>query len=115
MAHFAEIDKNSTVVRVLVVSDEHQNRGQDYLAIDLGLGGTWIQTSYNGKIRGQFAGIGMTYDSALDRFIPEQNYPSWKLDENFVWQPPVAYPNDGKSYSWDEKKKKWILDETLSI
>jgi len=69
VAHFAEIDKDSIVVRVLVVADEHQDRGQDFLAIDLGLGGTWIQTSYNGNIRGKYAGIGDIYDKKKDVFV----------------------------------------------
>lgn len=67
MAHFAEIE-NGKVVRVLVVANEFEAQGQDYLANQLGLGGTWIQTSYNGNIRGKFAGIGDIYDEATDTF-----------------------------------------------
>lgn len=62
MAHFAEIDSNNIVLRVLVVPNEHELNGQEYLAETVGLGGTWIQTSYNGNIRGKFAGIGDTWD-----------------------------------------------------
>lgn len=69
MAHFAQIDSDNKVMRVLSVPDEQENRGQDFLANDLKLGGTWIQTSYNHKIRGKFAGIGDTYDADLDLFI----------------------------------------------
>lgn len=69
MAHFAEIDENNIVIRVLVVADEHEDRGQEFLADDLGLGGTWIQTSYNHRIRGKFAGIGDTYDAENDIFV----------------------------------------------
>lgn len=69
MAHFAEIDENNIVIRVLKVPDEIENNGQKYLAEDLGLGGTWIQTSYNGKIRGKYAGIGDIYDADKDEFI----------------------------------------------
>ena len=69
MAHFAEIDKNNKVIRVLVVPDEQEKRGQTYLAKDLGMGGTWVQTSYNANIRGKYAGIGDTYDSDKDEFI----------------------------------------------
>ena len=69
MAHFAEIDENNIVVRVLVVPDEQENRGQDYLANDLGLGGTWVQTSYTARIRKNYAGIGMSYDASRDAFI----------------------------------------------
>ena len=70
MAHFAEIDDTNTVIRVLVVPDDQEHRGQDFLAIDLGLGGTWLQTSYNNNIRGVYAGIGYTYDPNLDVFVP---------------------------------------------
>lgn len=69
MAHFAEIDSNNIVVRVLVVPNEQEHRGQEYLADDCGLGGTWIQTSYNHKIRRKFAGEGDTYDAINDIFI----------------------------------------------
>ena len=69
MAHFAEIDDTNTVIRVLVVPDEQEHRGQEFLANDLGLGGTWLQTSYNNNIRGVYAGIGYTYDPDLDIFI----------------------------------------------
>lgn len=69
MAHFAEIDENNKVIRVLVIDDSQENRGQDFLAEDCGLGGRWIQTSYNGNIRGVFAGIGYTYDEVQDIFI----------------------------------------------
>lgn len=69
MAHFAEIDVDNKVIRVLNVPDEQENRGQEFLANDLKLGGTWIQTSYNHKIRGKFAGIGDIYDEVNDVFI----------------------------------------------
>ena len=70
MAHFAEIDNNNIVTRVLVVPDEQEHRGHDYLANDLHLGGTWIQTSYNARIRKNYAGIGFVYDATRDAFIP---------------------------------------------
>jgi hypothetical protein len=69
MAHFAEIDSNNKVLRVLVVPNEQEERGQDYLAIDCNLGGTWIQTSFNGSIRGRFTTEGETYDPVNDVFI----------------------------------------------
>jgi hypothetical protein len=69
MAHFAEVDSNNTVVRVLVVPDEQEHRGQDFLANELGLGGTWVQTSYNNRIRFNYAGVGYTYDTGRDAFI----------------------------------------------
>lgn len=69
MAHFAEIDSNNRVIRVLVIANEQEHRGQEYLANDLGLGGRWIQTSYNNNIRGTFAGEGYLYDEDNDIFI----------------------------------------------
>ena len=69
MAHFAEIDGNNTVLRVLVVDNLLEHRGAEFLANDLGLGGTWIQTSYNNNIRGKYAGIGYTYDAVNDVFV----------------------------------------------
>jgi len=69
MAHFAEIDKDNIVIRVVVVPNEFESEGQTYLAETIGLGGTWIQTSYNGNIRGKYAGIGDTYDKKKDVFV----------------------------------------------
>ena len=73
MAHFAEIDSNNKVLRVLVVPNEQENRGQEYLANDLNMGGTWIQTSYNANFGGKYAGIGDTWDGTYFLpFIPEE-------------------------------------------
>lgn len=68
MAHFAELDSDNKVLRVLVVPNEVEDRGEDYLANEIGLGGRWIQTSYNAKIRGKYAGIGDIYDEKKDIF-----------------------------------------------
>jgi hypothetical protein len=108
MAHFAKVNEKNQVTEVLVVDNSHEERGAEFLAEDCKLGGVWIQTSYNNKIRGKFAAVGDTYDSTLDRFIAPQPFASWTLDADFNWQPPTACPNDGKVYSWDEKKKIWI-------
>jgi hypothetical protein len=82
MAHFAEIDPNGgTVLRVLVVPDEQEHRGQDFLANDLGLGGVWVQTSYNANIRFKYAGIGDTYDATRDAFIAPKCHDEATLDE----------------------------------
>jgi hypothetical protein len=82
MAHFAEIDPNGgTVLRVLVVPDEQEHRGQDFLANELGLGGVWIQTSYNNNIRYNYAGIGYTYDATRDAFISPKCHDEATLDE----------------------------------
>lgn len=107
MAHFAEI-VNSVVTRVLVVPDVQEHRGHDYLATDLGLGGTWVQTSYNARIRKNYAGIGMTYDEARDAFIDPQPYASWVLDEDLCrWKAPIDYPTDGLMYAWNEELTDW--------
>ena len=109
MAHFAEIDENNIVVKVLVVDNSLEHRGADFLANDLRLGGTWIQTSYNHKVRKQFAGVGFTYDSVNDVFILPQPYPSWSLDENYDWKPPIEKPVEtGKYFGWDEEKGEWF-------
>jgi hypothetical protein len=91
MAHFARIDENNTVIHVVVVDNEHEHRGQQYLAEDLGLGGTWIQTSYNTRggihalggtpLRKNYAGIGYTYDPDRDAFIPAKPSNNSVLDE----------------------------------
>jgi hypothetical protein len=118
MAHFAQIDENNIVTQVLVVSDQDAVRGQDFLANDLGLGGTWIQTSYNTQggvhtnggtpLRKNYAGIGFTYDAGRDAFIPPKPFNSWLLNEDScLWEAPVAYPTDGKLYTWNEEDQQW--------
>lgn len=108
MAHFAELDSNNKVVRVVVIDNEHEVNGQEYLAEILGFGGTWVQTSYNAKIRGKFAGVGDLYDSKADRFIVASPYPSWTMDKDFNWNPLTPFPNDGKNYDWDEAQLNWV-------
>lgn len=101
MAHFAEIDDDYRVVRVLVIPDDQEHRGQEYLANDLGLGGTWIQTSYNTNggihqtggtpIRKNYAGIGMKYDSARDAFIANSPGADFIFDEeSCTWKKPQS-------------------------
>ena len=86
MAHFAEIDATNTVIRVLVVDNEKESQGQQYLANELGLGGTWVQTSYNKTFRKNYAGIGFTYDPDLDAFIPPICHEEASLDfELCLW------------------------------
>jgi len=89
MSYFAELDDNNVVLRVLAVPDEQESRGEDYLAVDIGLGGRWIQTSFNARIRKRFAGVGDTYDKERDAFIPpkpETGDHFWD-EELFDWQP----------------------------
>lgn len=81
MAHFAEVNDRNEVVRVLVVADSQEHRGQEFLADDLGLGGRWVQTSYKGKIRKNFAGVGMYYDENRDAFIFPRPSAEHVLDE----------------------------------
>ena len=108
MAHFAEIDLDNTVIRVLVVPDEVESNGQDYLSNEIGLGGTWIQTSYNSRIKKNFAGIGYSYDITRDAFIAPKPYISWVLNEDSCqWEAPVAMPTDDKVYVWNEETTSW--------
>jgi len=118
MASFVEIDENSIVLRGLAVPDDEEHRGQEFLADDLGLGGTWIQTSYNthGNVhrlggtpfRYNYAGIGHTWDAENEAFYGPQEYASWSLDENYIWQPPVSRPDDHPYYYWDEATTSWV-------
>jgi hypothetical protein len=122
MAHFAELDENNIVLRVVVVAnadligesgDEEEAVGQEYLTALLG--GTWVQTSYRGSIRGRFAGPGSTYDSDTDEFRSPQPFPSWTWQPTIPnvqtagWSPPVPYPVDGGTYEWDEENQAWNL------
>jgi hypothetical protein len=115
MAHFAELDNNNVVLQVLVVPDFEEHRGDEYLSIDCGLGGRWIQTSYTGRIRKNFASIGMKYDLDRDAFIMEKVYASWVFDEELCqWKAPIPYPENGKPYVWDEDSVSWIEIERVT-
>ena len=116
MAHFAEIGLNNTVLQVIVVNnddckDQFGNESEIIGAKfchDL-FGGVWLQTSYNGTIRKNYAGINYTYDSQRDAFIPPKPYNSWVLNEQTCqWNAPVAMPQDDKHYVWDEETTSWI-------
>lgn len=114
MAHFAQIDADNKVVTVLVVPDEQEHRGEEFLRDDLQLGGRWIQTSYNHRIRKQYAGIGYTYNPTADVFIGIQPYPSWVLNSNHDWESPVPKPEGcSESTYWDETTTSWIDPEDL--
>ena len=112
MAHFAKIE-NGIVTQINVVDEEyfHDNRETRYT-------GQWVQTSYNTQggvhllggtpLRKNYAGIGYTYDEARDAFIPPKPFNSWLLNETTcLWDAPVAYPTDGKLYTWDEEQQQW--------
>ncbi len=107
MAHFAELDQNNIVLRVCVVADEHEADGENWCA-DF-WGGVWKQTSYNGNMRHNFAGIGYTFDEGVNAFYTPQPYPSWALDSVYIWQPPTPYPDDGEDYDWNEDGLSWVL------
>jgi hypothetical protein len=114
MAHFAKIGLNNKVIDVVVVHNnelldannvEQEVNGINYLE---GLTGwsIWKQTSYNGSIRKNFAGIGMTYDEDRDAFIPIKPYLSWVLNEDTCqWQAPTPSPQDG--WIWNEESQVW--------
>lgn len=114
MAHFAQLE-NNVVKQVIVVSNQdildEQGQESEQKGIDFCsnlLGGTWKQTSYNAKIRKNYAGIGYTYDEGRDAFIPPKPYNSWLLDEDTCqWKAPVDYPTDGKRYTWNEETTSW--------
>ena len=117
MAHFAEIDDNNIVLRVIVVSnaDTSTPDGTEVESIGVAFcqrlfGGNWKQTSYNGNLRTRYAGIGYTYNETLDAFIPPQPFPSWVLSPKTLdWEAPVPMPTDGEMYSWNETTQSWDL------
>ncbi len=101
MSHFAEIDNNGIVLRVIVAEQDFINSGL------VGDSFNWVQTSFNNNFRKQFAGIGFTWDKTNEVFVTPKPYASWTLDENHDWQPPTAMPDDGKKYMWNEGTKSW--------
>jgi hypothetical protein len=106
MSHFAELDENNIVLRVLVGDNLLPNEGYDWFVENLG--GTWVQTSYNATIRRNFAGIGYRYDEELDAFIAPQPFESWTLNtQTAKWMSPSPYPQDGRIYEWDEENLNW--------
>ena len=122
MAHFCKLDENNVVTEVHVVANrdtsdangvEKEYIGQAFL--EKLFGGTWKQTSYNGNIRKNYAGIGYTYNADIDAFVPPKPYASWLLNETTAqWEAPVAMPEDAgtgeppKMYSWDEDSVNWV-------
>jgi hypothetical protein len=115
MGHYAKIDENNVVTQVVVVDNkdmadafgvEKEHIGAAHL--EKILGGTWKQTSYNGNMRKNYAGIGYTYRADIDAFVPPKPFASWLLNANAQWEAPVAMPQDGKMYSWDEETTNWV-------
>ena len=123
MAHFAEIDENNIVKRVIVVEQDFIDSGA------VGDSSNWVQTSYNTRggihyapnsseadggiaLRKNYAGVGFTYDSDRDALYASQPYPSWLLNEGTCqWESPIPYPNDGQNYIWNEEEQSWELTE----
>ena len=115
MAHFAELNDNNIVNRVIVVHNnelldkngqELEQKGIDFCVNHFG--GRWVQTSYNSTFRKNFAGIGMSYNSALDAFIPVSNFSSWVLNEETCkWEAPIPRPSN--LHIWNEETIAWVL------
>ena len=118
MSHFAKVE-NGLVVQVIVAEQDFINSGL------VGPASEWVQTSYNTRggvhygedgqpdggtaLRGNYAGIGYTYDSTHDVFYAPQPYPSWTLNNTtWMWEPPVPYPTDDKMYQWNEEARNWV-------
>lgn len=93
MSYFAELDANNVVLRVVSVPDEQEHRGEEYLAKDVGLGGRWLQTSFNNRIRKKFAGIGFIYDPVCDVFVPPK-----PENEDVIW--------DETAFDWAPRVRK---------
>lgn len=118
MAHFAKLDENNIVLAVNVVHNnelldengqESEAKGIAFLTDWSGGHTNWKQTSYNGNIRKNYAGVGYTYDSGRDAFIPPKPFNSWVLDESTCqWNAPTPMPQDNKPYRWDEATLSWI-------
>lgn len=117
MAHFAQLDENNVVIQVIVVHNndcqingiETEEAGIVFCKTLFGPTTQWRQTSYNGNIRKNYAGIGFTYDPDRDAFIPPKPFESWVLNEETCrWEAPVPRPNDGQFYLWDEASGAWV-------
>jgi hypothetical protein len=119
MAHFAKLDQNNVVIEVNVVNNielltvdgsESEMMGIAFLTRWSGGYSNWKQTSYNGKFRKHYAGVGFTYDETRDVFVPPQPFPSWTLNEDTcLWNAPAPYPTDGERYQWDEATTSWVV------
>jgi hypothetical protein len=117
MAHFAQLDDNNVVTQVIVVSNndcqiggvESEEAGIVFCKTLFGATTKWKQTSYNGNMRKNYAGIGYTYDAIRDAFIPVKPYASWVLNEDTCrWDAPTSMPTDGGKYEWDEATTSWV-------
>jgi hypothetical protein len=103
MAYYAKI-VDAKVINVITAEESFFDTFVDETA------GTWIETKMDGSIRKNYAGIGFSYDSTRDAFIPPQPYPSWTLNEDTcLWNPPIPYPTDDNKYNWDEDQQQWTI------
>lgn len=120
MAHFAQLDDSNTVLQVIVVANEEllldgvesEVKGVIFCKSLFGEDTKWVQTSYNGNKRKNYAGIGFIYDPIADHFYAPQPFPSWVLNDDALWEAPVARPTDGKKYTWNEDTQEWDLVTT---
>ena len=115
MAHFAKLGTGNIILKVEVVSNDiatTEQAGVDFLNNLYGSRDVWKQTSYNGNIRKNFAGIGYTYDQTKDAFIAPKPFNSWILNETTcLWEAPVALPDTENRYNWNETNQTWDLNE----
>jgi hypothetical protein len=120
MGHFAEIQEGIVQQVIVVANDvlgedtlafpDTEGAGRAFIANTLNLPGEWRQTSFNASFRYHYAGVDYTFDPDMGEhgaFIPPQPFPSWMLDEDANWQPPVPYPTDGEPYAWNEEAQEW--------
>jgi hypothetical protein len=120
MAHYARINENNIVTDVIVIANDIEENALDFIAKELKLSGTWLQTSYNTRegvhlnggtpFRGNFAGVGYIYDQAADAFIPPKPGANWKIDyTKYVWNPPIPQPEEVEGYvwRWSEVNQEW--------
>jgi hypothetical protein len=122
MAHFAQLDENNVVTQVIVVSNNELLDANGQEREELGVafcqklfGGNWKQTSDNHNMRVRYAGIGYSYNAAIDAFVPPKPFASWTLNtETASWDPPTPMPTaEGKLYSWNEETTSW--DESDAV
>jgi hypothetical protein len=125
MAHFAQLDENNKVLQVIVVENqellvdgiEDETKGILFCKSLLGEDTKWVQTSYNGTIRKNYAGIDFTYDPIADYFFAPQPYQSWILNNDAKWEAPVPMPTDAPEdsfYEWNENIEQWELKNRIS-
>jgi len=115
VAHFAQLDGNNVVTQVIVVDNKDCSDANGVEKEYIGaafcerlFGGEWKQTSYNGNMRKNYAGIGYTYNADIDAFVPPKPFASWVLNnETAQWEAPTPMPDDGERYSWDEENQSW--------